>query len=438
MPDSTARISVTTAAEDLSAPRADGGKRGALSVVGGKKGRRTPPYVALLVVLVVSAALLALYGWGVGSATLFLVEMLVGLAAGSVGGFLGFLFGLPRAPTPVEDDAANRSADGALPARPETAATLRYRPSTNLEQVSDWLTKILIGAGLVQLGSMSAGLGALGSVVAGGSAPPLPWASVVAQVVIVVFFVVGFLAGFLWTRIDYGEIQARADRDIVDVYAVVRSVVQPKLDQMSEDLSTQATLATQAAEAARELEGRVSTQEATVDRADTVAKLLAKGELTTPGRPTASSAAAARPSGGGGLVSPEWPEDVRDNVAQLVSAKPDWDSDPIAELFPNSPAEAKGRKLHGVIVADLGDVLVISLRVERTGGDPLKGDVAFLLHPTFPDPVIVERAQKDAAETKISTGGWFTVGAILDRGTTVLTYDLRSVPGAPLWLMEED
>ena len=67
----------------------------------------------------------------------------------------------------------------------ETGKAAEYRVNTNLEQISDWLTKILVGVGLVQLGAIIDSLGdladflgpALGNDVTG---PPFAVALVVS------------------------------------------------------------------------------------------------------------------------------------------------------------------------------------------------------------------------------------------------------------------
>lgn len=63
----------------------------------------------------------------------FSVCFLLGGASFVFGGLVGFLFGIPRT---VVDEA--------------NSTQRRYIPNTNLEKVSDWLTKVLIGAGLTQ------------------------------------------------------------------------------------------------------------------------------------------------------------------------------------------------------------------------------------------------------------------------------------------------
>src|SRR5262249_61299843 len=66
-------------------------------------------------------------------------------AAALTGGLLGFLFGVPRSPAPQEG-----MSEGAPPPHGRKL----YRANTNLEQISDWLTKILVGVGLTQIAAI--------------------------------------------------------------------------------------------------------------------------------------------------------------------------------------------------------------------------------------------------------------------------------------------
>jgi hypothetical protein len=74
------------------------------------------------------------------------------------------------------------------------------RVNTNLEQISDWLTKILVGVGLIQLGRIGTGLGSLAVALkpAMGNSPS---SSAAAMAIMVTFALLGFLLGWLWTRI---------------------------------------------------------------------------------------------------------------------------------------------------------------------------------------------------------------------------------------------
>jgi hypothetical protein len=115
-------------------------------------------------------------------------SVLTGFAALVIGALLGFLFGIPR--------ALQRSAPGSAD---EPGNATRYAVNTNLEQISDWLTKILVGLGLIQLGRIGTQFGRLSARV-GASIGPGPSGQLVAGADMVFFAVWGFLAGYLLTR----------------------------------------------------------------------------------------------------------------------------------------------------------------------------------------------------------------------------------------------
>ena len=78
-------------------------------------------------------------------------------AACFMAGFLtGFLFGVPKFGA---GDASPKKP--ACPARSGASSAQGYsqRPNTNLEQISDWLTKIIVGLGLVELKQIPTHLG---------------------------------------------------------------------------------------------------------------------------------------------------------------------------------------------------------------------------------------------------------------------------------------
>src|SRR6267378_5479414 len=73
---------------------------------------------------------------------------LIAIAFGSVGCLVGFLFGIPR--TLQSDSLAPTNVSGGGKSNAQTSG-YRQAVNTNLEQISDWLTKILVGVGLTQL-----------------------------------------------------------------------------------------------------------------------------------------------------------------------------------------------------------------------------------------------------------------------------------------------
>jgi hypothetical protein len=122
----------------------------------------------------------------------------LGVAAGGIavagsafllGGLVGFLFAIPRSSNSEDEQITTASGEG-----------FSTRANTNLEQISDWLTKILVGVGLTQIGNVPEAASELGSVLAplfgrGASAP------VFAIAFFVYFSLSGFLLGYFWTRV---------------------------------------------------------------------------------------------------------------------------------------------------------------------------------------------------------------------------------------------
>jgi hypothetical protein len=75
--------------------------------------------------------------------------LLWSLAALAVGSMIGFLFGVPRVlQVDARDPAASKKSESARD------ASYRIEVNTNLEQISDWLTKIIVGLGLMNLFKM--------------------------------------------------------------------------------------------------------------------------------------------------------------------------------------------------------------------------------------------------------------------------------------------
>ena len=152
-------------------------------------------------------AVIAVFSLGTDSARSFFATastgMLVAAASTLVGCLLGFLFGIPRTLQSSADqsapDPASRSQGG-----------VRYQANTNLEQISDWLTKILVGVGLTQLTSLDERLAALAAFIAPalGSAPS---PEVLSISIVTYFSVSGFLFGYLWTRLYLAQALRRAD-----------------------------------------------------------------------------------------------------------------------------------------------------------------------------------------------------------------------------------
>jgi hypothetical protein len=165
----------------------------------------------------------SLIGWGcifayawqcpdeTGKVSIIGVSTLLAGAFLITGLLLGFLFGYSR-----KEPAREASEAGKPPKKSKT------KPSTNLEQISDWLTKIIVGAGLVQLVSLPGALKdyagfikdklgtfttkvVQGKVVQGEQAVPiiLDYSEVFAIGMLLYYLTCGFLSGYLLTKLYF-------------------------------------------------------------------------------------------------------------------------------------------------------------------------------------------------------------------------------------------
>lgn len=125
----------------------------------------------------------------------------------ALGWAVGFLFGVPR--TAADDTKSN----------------------TNLEQISDWLTKVLVGVGLTQLQKIPTKLALLAAYISKGYGPN--GNDVFAISMVLYFSVVGFLTGYLLTRLALQEDFER-DHDDSDV-EVQAGRTHVKVDQAAKD-----------------------------------------------------------------------------------------------------------------------------------------------------------------------------------------------------------
>jgi hypothetical protein len=118
------------------------------------------------------------------------VGALAAIAAQLTGCLIGFLFGVPKSGDPAK---AQQQSGG-------------YRSNSNLSDVSDWLTKLLLGAGLVSLGRLGNPVGRLIDDVANGLHITPAYAGsakVMAGAIIFGYTALGILEGYTLTTMWY-------------------------------------------------------------------------------------------------------------------------------------------------------------------------------------------------------------------------------------------
>ena len=157
------------------------------------------------------------------------VGVVTALSCLLVGGLLGFLFGIPRT---LQEERPRRSE--ATPDQSELPAS--YLANTNLEQISDWLTKILVGLGLTQIGSISSNAESLVANLSIGLGDA-DTSTAFAATLLLFYLTCGFLMGYLWTRLYLASALAQAD---VETLRGRISEVEEKTDQVRQELRDQA------------------------------------------------------------------------------------------------------------------------------------------------------------------------------------------------------
>lgn len=156
-------------------------------------------------------------GVGVGIAVLLLAA-----ASWMVGSILGFLFGMPRSRLTDQVTLLEGKLAAGVPGRTPAA---RFLANANLIKVSDWLTTIVIGLGLVNLGKVVPAFRDLG----GALREPLggaPYAGAVGLSVLVAGSLAGFMLCYLWTSMRVRELLEESEHRSGDVHDEVESARQ--------------------------------------------------------------------------------------------------------------------------------------------------------------------------------------------------------------------
>jgi tetratricopeptide (TPR) repeat protein len=160
----------------------------------------TPWLAGMLLAIFAGFGAIGVYSWWQHAGTrmsVFACCVLLALASHLVGAFIGFIFGIPKTVTTTSSSGES---------------TTSYQGNTNLEQISDWLTKILVGAGLVELGKIGVAFDSMTKTLTAGNALGNS-GTVVAPTIITLYAVSGFLIAYLYARIYLARELRDADRD---------------------------------------------------------------------------------------------------------------------------------------------------------------------------------------------------------------------------------
>lgn len=164
--------------------------------------------------------------WAPGVRT-FSLGLLFAISSVAAGSLCGFLFGIPRTPQLTE------AYTPAGPVDSHNGDAHRYRENTNLEQISDWLTKILVGVGLTQFSLVLERFNNLVSKYGAAFEDPA-YGPTLALALVVYFVVCGFFFGYLMTRLFLtGAFSLVADAQTQELEARTEETAVTSLEQKS-------------------------------------------------------------------------------------------------------------------------------------------------------------------------------------------------------------
>lgn len=333
---------------------------------------------ALTLIMLIGLFVIAAYSFKTPN-WLKVSSILIMITGASVllGALLGFLFGIPRS-SQIETASSASTTSGQGTSQGATHRGPDYRPNTNLEQISDWLTKILVGVGLTQITVAPQRFRELAEIIS----HDLPGTEVNPSLLIalILFYSIsGFLFCYLWTRLFLPGALITAERELYNLF--------DQLSSKAEKAFKKADVAESAA-----LLGIGGKREKAAKRGVSfIAEEIAPGQVA---------------------------------------------DDPWKEQF-GGQSSTNFRQLQADItkIPDRENYYLVRLTVTSTDpiDHPLRGSVKFFLHPTFTnDKPIVDVSKKGVAELRLTAWGAFTVGALADEGRTKLELDLAELESAPV------
>jgi|GEM_PF-1850301 hypothetical protein len=136
------------------------------------------------------------------------------------GAAVGFLFGIPKI---LQSGKKNDD--------PGNGDDYHLQVNTNLTDISDWLTKIIVGLGLVKLAKLGPYISSVAQSLAGGLETKDPPALAFAYGVIICYSVSGFLFGYLITRLFLSKAFSEADQQALQKIAASVKQVADKADE---------------------------------------------------------------------------------------------------------------------------------------------------------------------------------------------------------------
>ena len=342
-------------------------------------------------------------GWPFAMGTFLLIAAAL-FASGCV---LGFLFGIPK----VEKGTT-------------TSQGSSFSDNVNLEDISDWLTKIIVGLTLVQFNNIKDMLhqSAISFRDTFGGNPDFYSAG---YATIIFYSAAGFLVSYFWTRTNYVYILEKGKVETSNLSQL--RVKYKNLQNVAEDLKTENASLTSEKETAETEKKELSEKFKDIAQRETsfwAVKETSNAEF----KPTDKS-------------DPN--TSLEKKVDELLASHKILDPEDSHKNRWGGQSEANGRKLEAKVTESKEDKTLydtdgyslydIEFKISST--DPKKQlteTVVLLLHESFgKGSIIYLKPENNKVEITIPAYEAFTAAAICDNGTTFLELDLNKREGNP-------
>jgi hypothetical protein len=150
------------------------------------------------------------------------------------GGLVGLLFGIPKK---LQLGDLMHAGGPEVYERSDLPNRALYGANTNLEQISDWLTKILVGVGLVETTKIGHWLDTIGTIAGNALADNPSIGEPFAIALIVYFAITGFLLGYLSAALYLGAALTAAE----STYSLQRQITEFEEQARKDELAIRLT-----------------------------------------------------------------------------------------------------------------------------------------------------------------------------------------------------
>ncbi|WP_264566769.1 pYEATS domain-containing protein [Flavobacterium sp. N3904] len=334
----------------------------------------------------------------IGNRILF-IGLLLAISSFISSFFMGTLFGMPKRNNEKESD---------------------YSLNNSLVEISDWLTKIIVGLGLVNLKEIPGYLMSLGEYVSIAAKYDTPFLNIYTIGIVVYFGFLGLYIGYNYMRLVLSNKYKNADDNLIrkelekekeKVLKVKEENIQKdqKIIQIQSDVQEKEQLT-------KTLLKKVNESSQSQNNVETVIKTITGSDAKEDKKAIT-------------LFVDKMKSEAKIKLQRGLIMN---NNDPQKGQWKNNAINNE-RELTATVAEEAKGLYKINLKVVSTNPikNPLQTDdlILFALHNTFGDPPIrLANVENQCAETEFYSYGSFTVGAFVDYGTTELELDLAELP----------